>query len=382
MICDRERMVGNCRCSLVPIKISSCAAAALRASSAGSWRPPDSGIGVVDDPDLVAASVGFHRHPVAQPLAHAMLAVADEQLDGDEAAVLGLADDLQIRMGPRIDLLTRRAVAAGFQDVGLGRLAQKRLGQPQGERPFADPRRTDEQNVLANRLRRSRGGTDRRPDRVPESRPSSCLLLLVRTPAKPRGHLDGRSRESPPGSKGCPDRHRPPRCPDAAPLRPETPRRTRSMKSSPRDSMRSGWRQMRPRRRFHRHVQHEGHIRLNPAGGHRTDSPQILDIQSACVSLVDHIGQQEPVADHDSPLRQGRSDHLVDQLGSRCHVKEHLRASRKRDLSLVQQDFTQPFAQLVPPGSRQVSTSCPASQRIGERAPSEWTCPFHRSRQN
>ncbi len=61
-------------------------------------------------------------------------------------------------------------------------------------------------------------------------------------------------------------------------------------------------------------VQQERQIGFDACGGDFADSPQFFDIESARVSLVDHIRQQKSVGDDRLSGIQRRANDLLDQL--------------------------------------------------------------------
>jgi hypothetical protein len=82
---------------------------------------------------------------VAQALLHPVVAIADEEFDGDEAPVLWLGHNHQIRVRTGFDLLTSWAVSAGIDFFFCVRFAKQRLGQFRRKEPLPDSRRADKQ---------------------------------------------------------------------------------------------------------------------------------------------------------------------------------------------------------------------------------------------
>src|SRR5690242_17566886 len=74
-----------------------------------------------------------------------MLSIADQPFQRNKSLVVGLCNDLNIRMVQRSDLAATRALAAGGKPLFGHALAKHSLRQPQSERPLADSSRPDEQ---------------------------------------------------------------------------------------------------------------------------------------------------------------------------------------------------------------------------------------------
>ena len=96
-------------------------------------------------------------------------------------------------------------------------------------------------------------------------------------------------------------------------------------------------------------VQQERQVGQEAPRGHPADAPDLVGRQSARVSLVDDVGQQEAVRDDDAAGLQGGTDHLLDQLGTAGHVKQHLGAEGGRDRLPVEQEVAEPIAERGPP---------------------------------
>lgn len=96
-------------------------------------------IGIEDDRHLAAAERRLQEEPPAQPLAHAVLAVADEGLQRNRRPVSRLRHDVDVGMAAAVRLHAGSALAAGHQS-GPGPLAEQRLRQRDSP-PCSCPRR-------------------------------------------------------------------------------------------------------------------------------------------------------------------------------------------------------------------------------------------------
>ena len=89
-------------------------------------------------------------------------------------------------------------------------------------------------------------------------------------------------------------------------------------------------------------IKHKRQIRLQSARGQQADLPQLLWIEPAGVSLIDHVGQQKPVANHGLAGIERRADHFGHELRPARHEQKGLARHRHVAAMLQQQNMTIP----------------------------------------
>jgi hypothetical protein len=97
---------------------------------------------------------------------------------------------------------------------------------------------------------------------------------------------------------------------------------------------------------FSTHVEHKHTIGHDPARCDFTDSPDLLGIEAAGMSLIDNIREQITIGYYNSPRCECRPDNLFDELRSGGHVEEHFALAIYRCRRIDrQQEFANAFAQ-------------------------------------
>ena len=123
------------------------------------------------------------------------------------------------------------------------------------------------------------------------------------------------------------------------------PSRTVRRKSKPCDSIRSSVRPMRAA------AASAGISSTNVWSGSMSptatqpDTPDGLDIQSAGMTLIDDVGEQEAIGNDDFTGVKRGADHFFDQLGPSGHVEEHFAAPIDSQVGSVQQDLAEFISQ-------------------------------------
>jgi hypothetical protein len=104
---------------------------------------------------------------------------------------------------------------------------------------------------------------------------------------------------------------------------------------------------------FDRDVKNQGQVRFQASGRHPANLPQEFRIETAGVSLVNHISQEKAIGNNDVPGVQSRTDDFCSELRPAGH--EQKRFTRDRHfLVAIQEQF-----------ANRLSNRCTA--RIGAR---------------
>jgi hypothetical protein len=95
---------------------------------------------------------------------------------------------------------------------------------------------------------------------------------------------------------------------------------------------------------FRGHIENDGEIGPQTAGGELADRPEKIDVEAIGVALVNDVGQQEAVADNDLSSFEGRLNDFADKLGPAGHEEQSL-AVYWDLLPMVEQDAAKDLAE-------------------------------------
>ena len=128
---------------------------------------------------------------------------------------------------------------------------------------------------------------------------------------------------------------------------------------------------MSPSGRLGTKIEHERQVRLQSAGGHLADSPQLVHLQPAGVPLINDIRQQVAIGDDRLTAGKRRAQALLDESGRAAMYKKASAGrliGKSRRSSRIER-IASPSGVL--PGSRKVMTRWP---RSASQAPNNSIC--------
>jgi hypothetical protein len=73
---------------------------------------------------------------------------------------------------------------------------------------------------------------------------------------------------------------------------------------------------------FHCQIQHKSQMGQQSARSQSADLPEPIGIESACMTLINYIGQEKAVGDDGSASIEGGPDHVGGELGAAGHEQE------------------------------------------------------------